>query len=93
MMPMLNRVMNSIPDVFGVSIQAGIFQTGLGRGRTVEVNIAGEEIGAIIDASRTLFGTLKQKMPEAQIRPVPSIENSYPEANFIPDRSRSWPTG
>jgi HAE1 family hydrophobic/amphiphilic exporter-1 len=93
MMPMLNRVMNSIPDVFGVSIQAGIFQTGLGRGRTVEVNIAGEEIGAIINASRTLFGTLSQKMPKAQVRPVPSIENSYPEANFIPDRSRVLANG
>ena len=93
MMPMLNRVMNSIPGVFGVSIQAGIFQTGLGRGRTVEVNIAGEEIDAIINAARTLFGTLRQKMPKAQVRPVPSIENSYPEANFIPDRSRVLANG
>jgi HAE1 family hydrophobic/amphiphilic exporter-1 len=93
MMPMLNRVMNSIPGVFGVSIQAGIFQTGLGRGRTVEVNIAGEEIDTIINASRTLFGTLSQKMPKAQVRPVPSIENSYPEANFIPDRSRVLANG
>jgi HAE1 family hydrophobic/amphiphilic exporter-1 len=59
----------------------------------VEVNIAGEKIGAIINASRTLFGTLKQKMPTAQIRPVPSIENSYPEANFIPDRSRVMANG
>jgi len=93
MMPMLNRVMNSIPGVFGVSIQAGIFQTGLGRGRTVEVNIAGEEIDAIIDAARALFGTLRQKMPTSQVRPVPSIENSYPEANFIPDRSRVLANG
>ncbi|MCP3951941.1 MAG: efflux RND transporter permease subunit, partial [Desulfobacterales bacterium] len=93
MMPMLNRVMNSIPGVFGVSIQAGIFQTGLGRGRTIEVNIAGEDIDAIIAAARTLFGTLKKQMPKAQVRPVPSIENSYPEANFIPDRSRILANG
>jgi HAE1 family hydrophobic/amphiphilic exporter-1 len=93
MMPMLNRVMNSIPGVFGVSIQAGIFQTGLGRGRTIEVNIAGEDIDAIITAARILFGAIKKQMPQAQVRPVPSIENSYPEANFIPDRSRILANG
>lgn len=93
MIPMLNRVMNNIPGVFGVSIQAGIFQTGLGRGRTVEVNIAGEDITAIITATRTLFGAIRKQMPKAQVRPVPSIENSYPEANFIPDRSRVLANG
>ena len=93
MMPMLSRVMNSIPGVFGVSIQAGIFQSGIGRGRTVEVNIAGEDIGRIIDVSRMLFGAIRGKLPNAQVRPVPSLENSYPEANFVPNRSKVLANG
>ena len=93
LMPMFNRVMNSYPGMLGVSIQAGIFQTGLGRGRNVDLDISGDAIDAIIAAARTLFGTLRQKLPDAQVRPEPSLENSYPEANFIPDRSRILANG
>jgi HAE1 family hydrophobic/amphiphilic exporter-1 len=93
MMPLFNRVMNSFPGVFGVSVQVGIFQTGIGRGRTVDVNISGNDIDLIIQRARTIFGALRAKMPDAQIRPVPSLENSYPEANFIPDRSRVMANG
>jgi HAE1 family hydrophobic/amphiphilic exporter-1 len=93
MMPLFNRLMNSFPGVFGVSVQVGIFQTGLGRGRTVDVNISGNDIDLIIQQARALFGTLRAKLPDAQVRPVPSLENSYPEANFIPDRSRVMANG
>ncbi|MDM8540480.1 efflux RND transporter permease subunit [Desulfococcaceae bacterium HSG9] len=93
MMPLFTRVLHSIPGMFGVSIQAGIFQTGLGRGRTVSINIAGESIDAIINNARTLFGAVKKRLPKAQVRPVPSLENSYPEANFIPDRAKALANG
>ncbi len=93
MMPLFNRIINSIPGVFGVSIQAGIFQSGIGRGRTVQVNISGEDIEKIIGAARTLFGAVKGRLPDAQVRPVPSLDNTYPEANFIPDRSRTLANG
>ena len=93
MMPLFSRIINSIPGVFGVSLQAGIFQTGLGRGRTVEVNISGENIDRIIGVARTLFFAIRQGMAQAQVRPVPSLENSYPEANFVPDRSSAVANG
>jgi len=93
MMPLFTRMINSIPGIFGVSLQAGIFQTGLGRGRSIDVNISGDNIDAIITAARTLFGAIQQRLPQSQVRPVPSIENSYPEANFIPDRSRAQANG
>lgn len=88
MMPLFTEVMNSIPGMFGVSIQRGIFESGIGQGRTVDVNISGSDTDKIVSAARTLLGSLKQAMPNAQIRPVPSLEISYPEANLIPDRSR-----
>lgn len=93
MMPLFSRIINSFPGVFGVSIQAGIFQTGLGRGRTVAVNISGENIDRIIEVARTLFGAIRQNMTRVQVRPVPSLESSYPEANFIPDRSSAIANG
>ena len=44
MMPLMTRVMNSIPDMIGVSLQAGIFESNIGEGRAVEVNITGTEL-------------------------------------------------
>ncbi len=88
LIPLFSRIMNALPGVFGVSIQAGIFESGIGKGRTVDVNISGEEITPIIAAARTLFGTISGKMQNTQVRPVPSIETSYPEANLIPNKEK-----
>jgi len=93
MMPVFRQVMNSIPGVFGVSIQRGIFESGIGQGRTVDVNVSGEDYATIVGAARVLYGALSQAIPGAQIRPVPSLEIGYPEANLVPDRSRVLANG
>ena len=93
MIPLFTRIIHSIPGMFGISIQAGIFQSGLGRGRTVAVDVSGEDIDRIVAVARTLFGTIQQKMPQAQVRPIPSLEISYPEANFIPTEAASLANG
>jgi len=87
MMPLFTRIMNAIPGMFGVSLQRGIFESGIGQGRTVDVNVSGNDNEQIVAAARTLFGAIKEAIPEAQVRPVPSLEISYPEANLVPDRS------
>ena len=88
LIPLFSRIMNSIPGIFGVSIQAGIFESGIGKGRTVEVNISGEDIDTIVNYARTLFGAIKGKIPTAQIRPVPSLETSYPEVKIVPIKEK-----
>jgi HAE1 family hydrophobic/amphiphilic exporter-1 len=88
MMPLFTRIMHTIPGVFGVSLQAGIFESGIGKGRTVDVNIAGENIDQIVDAGRTLFGTISAKIPSSQVRPVPSLETSYPEIQVLPNKEK-----
>ncbi len=93
MMPLFTRIMRSIPGVFGVSIQAGIFESGIGKGRTVDVNIAGEDIDQIVGAGRTLFGTISAKIPSSQVRPVPSLETSYPEIQVLPNKEQLAASG
>jgi len=93
LIPLFSRIMNALPGVFGVSIQAGIFESGIGKGRTVDVNISGENIEPIIAAARTLFGTISAKMQNTQVRPVPSIETSYPEANLVPNKEKMAANG
>ena len=88
LIPLFSRVMGSIPGVFGVSIQAGIFESGIGKGRTVDVNISGEEMDDIIQAAYALFGVITAKMENTQVRPVPSLEASYPEVKIIPNKEK-----
>lgn len=88
LMPLFSRTMNSIPGIFGVSLQAGIFEQGLGQGRTVEVNISGEKMETIASSAMALFGGIQQKIPKAQVRPVPSLEISYPEILVIPNKEK-----
>ncbi|MCF8056962.1 MAG: efflux RND transporter permease subunit [Desulfocapsa sp.] len=88
MIPLFTRIMNTIPGVFGVSVQAGIFESGIGKGRTVDVNIAGEDIDQIVAAGRTLFGTISAKISSSQVRPVPSLETSYPEIQVVPNKEK-----
>ncbi len=88
MMGLFMKIMNSIPGYFGVSIQVGIFQSELGGGRTVDVNVSGEDIDAIVGGARAIFGTVGQKIPGSQTRPIPSLETSYPEIRVIPDKER-----
>lgn len=88
LIPLFTRVMGAIPGVFGVSIQTGIFESGIGKGRTVDVNISGENIQDILQAAYALFGTIKAKMAHTQVRPVPSLEASYPEVQIIPNKEK-----
>ncbi|MDP2689837.1 MAG: efflux RND transporter permease subunit, partial [Deltaproteobacteria bacterium] len=88
LLPLFTRFIFSIPGMFGISNQAGIFQTNLGRGRTIDVDITGEDINRAVQAGGMMFGMVKQRIPEAQIRPIPSLELLYPEVRIIPRRER-----
>jgi HAE1 family hydrophobic/amphiphilic exporter-1 len=89
LIPLFTRIIQSIPGVFGVSIQAGIFESGLGEGRNVDINISGQEVERIVaTAQAMMFGLIPAQIPAAQIRPVPSLETSYPEATIVPDKEK-----
>jgi len=88
LIPVFTRIINSIPGMFGVSKQAGIFQTRLGQGRTIDVDISGEDLNGVIGAAGAMFGMLMGELPGSQIRPIPSLETIYPEVRFLPRRDR-----
>lgn len=85
--PFMMPAVNSFPGVFGLSLQRGVFEQGVGEGRNIDIDISGEDVETLANIGGMLFGTISQKVPGAQIRPVPSIEVLFPEAQLIPDRS------
>ena len=88
LIPLFTRTIFSIPGMYGVSIQAGVFQTSLGRGRTIQLNISGNDLAQIVQITGMLFGAVKKEIPQAQVRPIPSLELLFPEVRIIPDRDR-----
>jgi len=88
LVPLFMQKINAIPGMFGVSSQAGIFQTSLGRGRAIEVDISGNDLNQLIGVAGTMFGMITNEIHEAQIRPIPSLELLFPEARLLPERDR-----
>ncbi|MBW1911825.1 MAG: efflux RND transporter permease subunit [Deltaproteobacteria bacterium] len=88
LIPVMIRLIHSLPGMFGVSIQPGIFEAEFGKSRNIEVNISGEKLPEMVKIAGMLFGAIGQAIPNSQIRPVPSLEISYPECNIVPDRGR-----
>lgn len=93
LIPLFMRTIQQIPGMFGISLQAGIFQTRLGRGRTVEVDISADDLNKAVQIGGMMYGILSQEIPGAQIRPVPSLELLFPEVQLIPKRDRLKASG
>jgi HAE1 family hydrophobic/amphiphilic exporter-1 len=88
LVPLFMRTINTVPGIFGVSSQAGVFQTGLGRGRSIEVDLSGEDLNRVVQAAGMMFGMIRKEIPDVQVRPIPSLELLYPEVKFIPEKDR-----
>jgi len=88
LVPLLSKIVNSIPGIFGVTMQRGIFQTRRGGGRTMDVDISAQDLDTIVRVAATMFDMVQKEIPGVQVRPVPSIELLYPEINIIPERDR-----
>lgn len=88
LVPLFSGVINTIPGMFGVSQQRGIFETRIGRGRTIDVDVSGSDLDRVVQATGAMFGSIRQEIPGAQVRPIPSLELSYPEIQLLPDRDR-----
>jgi HAE1 family hydrophobic/amphiphilic exporter-1 len=86
--PLFFRMIYSIPGMYGVSLQPGIFSRRIGAGRSVELDISGDDLHLIVAAATRLFEKIRDDIDGIQVRPVPSIELSYPEVQIIPDRGR-----
>ncbi len=93
LVPYFFRLINSIPGMFGVSTQVGIFQQSIKGGRSIDVDLNSEDMGRLVAGAGAMFGALRQAIPGAQVRPVPSLELLFPEVKLLPNRERLKASG
>ncbi|GAB7140878.1 efflux RND transporter permease subunit [Deferribacterales bacterium RsTz2092] len=88
LVPLMASKTPLIPGVMGFTAQQGVFQNRGSGTRSMNVVVSGENIDELIIVSRQIMARILELIPKAQIRPRPSLEMMFPEANFIPSRYR-----
>jgi HAE1 family hydrophobic/amphiphilic exporter-1 len=82
-----------IPGAFVVVNQASIFQSGIGEGRNIDVEITGPELTRLIALGGEVLGGVMQKLPGSQARPIPSLDLGNPEVQVRTHRRRAAELG
>lgn len=83
------KLQAEVPGAFGFASQASLFGNRLGGGRAVELDISGSDLRLLVGAGATLMGTIRERIPGAQVRPLPSLELGAPELHVTPRRSQT----
>lgn len=89
--PILSRPIFSEPGTFGFMTQPSLFGRGVGGGRTIELNVTGNELEEILAVAGQAAGNIARLLPRSeghQFRPIPGLELGAPEVRLVPDRLR-----
>ncbi|HID28757.1 MAG TPA: efflux RND transporter permease subunit [Desulfobacterales bacterium] len=88
LLPYVYGVLKKIPGMIAIVQQPSLFARGIGEGRSIEIEIKGPELERLIALGQQIFGKVLQVMPQAQVRPIPSLDLGNPEMRVIPNRDR-----
>ncbi len=89
LIPVFRRAMADIPGVIAIVTQRGLFQRGLGEGRNIDIEITGPEMDTLVALGGQIFGKVRGVMPNAQVRPKPSLDLGSPEVRVRLNRDRA----
>jgi hydrophobic/amphiphilic exporter-1 (mainly G- bacteria), HAE1 family len=90
--PIIQQPLFAIPGMIAIVRQSGLFQGG-GGGRAINMEISGPDLGQLLSLGGRIFGQVKAVLPEAQARPIPSLDLGNPEVRVVPDRLRAANVG
>ncbi len=91
--PVVRGALAKIPGVIAIVRQPSLFGRGVGAGRSIQLEITGPELDRILGFGNRIYGQLRQLMPDAQIRPIPALDQGNPEVRVVPDRDRTSEAG
>jgi hydrophobic/amphiphilic exporter-1 (mainly G- bacteria), HAE1 family len=91
--PLVQKVGARLPGAIAIAKQSSLFESGLSAGRTVDVEITGPDLDRLVALGGRVFGLVREVLPSAQARPLPSLDLSNPEVHVVPSRIRSREVG
>ncbi|MBW1773492.1 MAG: efflux RND transporter permease subunit, partial [Deltaproteobacteria bacterium] len=93
LIPVLQRVLRSIPGMIPIVTQTSLFARGVGAGRAIDVDISGPDLARLVALGQGVFAEIMALIPGSQLRPIPSLDLGNPEIRIIPDRDRAARVG
>jgi len=91
--PALQASLSKIPGMIAIVTQSSIFERGIGEGRSINIQLTGPDMEKLVDLGQQVFFTAMEKMPDAQMRPIPSLDLGSPEVQIVLDRERASDAG
>jgi HAE1 family hydrophobic/amphiphilic exporter-1 len=88
LLPYVYGILGKIPGMIGIVQQPSLFEQGVGAGRSIDIEIKGPNLERLIVLGQQIFGQVMQLIPNAQMRPIPSLDLGNPEMRVIPNRDR-----
>ncbi|TWT79828.1 Multidrug export protein AcrF [Planctomycetes bacterium CA13] len=89
LVPLIQSVSSKLPGTFVIAKQSSLFEQGLTAGRTIDVEITGPELEKLVALGGQVLGQVvgargEPVVPDAQARPIPSLDLSNPEVHIVP---------
>ncbi len=93
LLPGFQKANARIPGAIAFIEQASIFQSDIGEGRSIDVELTGPELERLIALGGEVFMKVMETMPGGQARPIPSLDLANPEIRVATDRRRAADLG
>lgn len=93
LVPKVQQTLFGVPGVFGIVSQASLFGRGIGSSRAIDLEISGGSIETLVAVGSDLMARVKAILPDAQVRPVPSLDIGAPELQVVPRRREATSMG
>lgn len=96
LIPIMRKPIFSEPGTFGFINQRSIFGRGIGGGRSIDVDVMGDDLNVILPVAQQAAGLISQILPREkghQFRPRPGLELGAPEVRVTPDYVRLGDNG
>ena len=93
LIPAFQRVNTSLPGAIAFMSQVSIFQRGFGQGRNIDIDLTGPDLEQLVELGGEVFGRVRGALPEAQARPIPSLDLGNPEVQVRTHRRRAAELG
>ncbi len=87
------RINFQMPGAFAFITQFSIFSNDVGGGRSIDIELTGPDLERLIALGGEVFGRVSAVLPEAQARPIPSLDMGNPEVQVRTDRRRAAELG
>jgi HAE1 family hydrophobic/amphiphilic exporter-1 len=84
LVPLVRKVTAKLPGTFVLAQQTSLFERGLGAGRTIDIEITGPDLRKLVGLGGQVLMKVREVVPNAQARPIPSLDLSGPEVHLVP---------